>query len=178
MAERDLLAGEELVWRGSPSHVKYLRSYVLAVILLIALVAFIIGLYLNQAALPAMLQGGAFMLVAPVLLAIPVLIFLYRWIEIRSEVYEVTTQRIFYITGIFSKNREQLEIYRIKDMQVAEPFKYRLFGKGNILLETSDRSTPTFTFEAVPHPRDLADTLRRYVEIRREQKGVRELDME
>lgn len=111
-------------------------------------------------------------------LIVPLFFALYLWMIIRSRVYEVTTQRIFYTTGIFSKTREEWEIYRIKDMRVEQPFKLRVFGKGNIVLETSDRSIPNFVIEAVPEPRSLADRIRQLVEERRRSRGVRELDVD
>ena len=111
-------------------------------------------------------------------LIVPIFIALYIWLMLRSRVYELTTQRLFYTTGIFSKHREEWEIYRIKDMRVEEPFKLRLFGRGNIVLETSDRSTPVFTMEGIPEPRQLADRIRLMVEERRKARGVREVDVE
>jgi uncharacterized membrane protein YdbT with pleckstrin-like domain len=111
-------------------------------------------------------------------LVVPIFVGLWKYLVTRSRRYEVTTQRIFYSSGVFSRERDQLEIYRVKDMRVVEPFFYRMVGRGNVLLDTSDRTTPTFVFEAVRDPRELADLLRTHVEARRRQKGVRELDME
>ncbi|MDQ1255787.1 MAG: hypothetical protein QG656_381 [Candidatus Hydrogenedentes bacterium] len=111
-------------------------------------------------------------------LIVPIVIAFVQWLKIRSRRYQITTQRIFYLTGIFNKNRDQIEIYRVKDIRVSEPFFLRLFGKGNIILDTSDKTTPVFVFEAVPKPRELADVIRQTVEARRVEKGVREVDME
>jgi uncharacterized membrane protein YdbT with pleckstrin-like domain len=111
-------------------------------------------------------------------LIVPIFIALWKYLVTRSRQYEVTTQRIFYSSGVFSRQRDQLEIYRVKDMRVVEPFFYRLVGRGNVILDTSDRTTPTFVFESVQEPRALADLLRTHVEARRREKGVRELDME
>lgn len=137
---------ETLVWRGSPSHVSQLGTYVLCVLFC--------------------------------WLIVPIFIAIWKWIVLRTRRYELTNQRLFYSWGVFSKHHEELEVYRIKDFRVEEPFLYRIFGKGNVILQTSDRSTPDFVMEAVARPRDLADKIRQQVEQRRDEKRVRELDMD
>ena len=111
-------------------------------------------------------------------LIVPLFIALWRWLQVHFQRYELTTERLFYTTGILSKHREEWEIFRVKDMHVVEPFKLRLFKHGHIVLETSDRSQPNFTLEAVPHPRELAGRIRQLVEERRKARGVREIDVE
>ncbi len=41
----------------------------------------------------------------------------------------------------------ELELYRVKDIVLNEPFLLRLVGLSNIVLVTSDRSTPVFVVE-------------------------------
>ncbi len=111
-------------------------------------------------------------------LVVPIFIALDIWLKIRTQIYELTSQRLFFTTGIFSKNREEWELYRVKDMRIDEPFKLRMFGCGNVILETSDRSNPQFVLQAIPNPRKLADTIREIMEERRRARGVRELDVD
>ncbi|MBI2435527.1 MAG: PH domain-containing protein [Candidatus Hydrogenedentes bacterium] len=111
-------------------------------------------------------------------LIVPIFIALWIWIKVRTQVYELTSQRLFFTTGILSKQREEWELYRVKDMRIEEPFKLRLFGKGNIVLETSDRSIPNFVLQAVDQPKQLSARIRQLVEERRRTRGVRELDVE
>lgn len=111
-------------------------------------------------------------------LVIPIFIALWKWLEVRSTRYELTTQRILSTTGIFSKHTDSIELYRVKDFCVREPFWYRLFGVGNVHLDTSDRSSPVFEFRAIREPRALADAIRHQVEHLRSVKGVREMDMD
>ncbi len=111
-------------------------------------------------------------------LIIPIFIALWKWILVRSVRYELTTQRILVTTGVFSKETDSMELYRVKDLRVHEPFWYRLVGVGNVELDTSDHTTPVFTFDAVHNARGLADTIRNQVEALRMVKGVREMDMD
>jgi uncharacterized membrane protein YdbT with pleckstrin-like domain len=109
-------------------------------------------------------------------LVIPIFIAAWRWIVTNCIRYELTAQRVFLSTGVFNRKTDTLELYRVLDMQIAEPLFLRMFGLGNLVLTTSDRTTPTFTFQAVKNPRALADMLRKQVETCRVSKGTREID--
>lgn len=115
------------------------------------------------------------------ILIIPIPWAFYRWLKTRNHVYEVTTQRIRETTGILNKQTDDMEIYRVKDMRLDQPFFLRLVGAGNIHLLTSDRTNEEFVLRAVrpkDGPRALLDAIRHHVEVRRDQKRVREIDME
>jgi uncharacterized membrane protein YdbT with pleckstrin-like domain len=111
-------------------------------------------------------------------LIIPIFIALWRYVVTSNMRYTLTTQRLGYRHGVLSKEADVLELYRVKDMRVLEPFFLRMFGMGNIIMDTSDRSHPTFILQAVPEPARLRDIIRNHVERRRDEKGVREVDFE
>jgi uncharacterized membrane protein YdbT with pleckstrin-like domain len=92
-------------------------------------------------------------------------------------VYEVTTERIRFSTGIFSRKSSELELYRVRDYSVVKPFLLRLVGRGNIVLETADRSTPEFVMHAIPGVDALKDQIRNHTEIMRQRRGVRDLEI-
>jgi uncharacterized membrane protein YdbT with pleckstrin-like domain len=108
---------------------------------------------------------------------VPIPYVLWRWIELRCRVYEITDQRIRYSSGVFTKSREDLELYRVKDYRLIQPFWFRILGLGHVELISSDRTHPVFVLRAVPNPEAVLDTLRDLVEKRRDEKRVRELDM-
>jgi hypothetical protein len=51
-------------------------------------------------------------------------------------------------------------------------------GVENIQLNTSDTSSPLVLIEAIPHSVGFGDKIRNQVETIRQQKGVREIDVE
>ena len=51
-------------------------------------------------------------------------------------------------------------------------------GIENVQLNTSDTSSPFVLIQAIPHRVGLGDKIRNQVEIIRQQKGVREIDVE
>lgn len=109
-------------------------------------------------------------------LIVPLFFALKAWLQIRTQKYEVTNQRIRTTIGILSKRTDELELYRVKDTTLLQPFFLRLFGLATIEIETSDRSTPLVFLHAIKGADALREELRNCVEHLREQKGVRELD--
>ena len=59
-----------------------------------------------------------------------------------------------------------------------QPFFLRLFGLGNIVMQTSDRSHPSVRLRAIRDGEQLYERIRAAVEESRARKGVRELDVE
>ena len=111
-------------------------------------------------------------------LIIPIIYAIVKWIQLRCRVYELTTQRVRIRQGVFSKRTDELELYRVKDSTVLEPFWQRLFGVGNIVISTNDTTNPTLTLEALPHARDIREKLRAAIEDCRDRKRVRIAELE
>jgi uncharacterized membrane protein YdbT with pleckstrin-like domain len=111
-------------------------------------------------------------------LIVPIFIALTRYLQTKNNVFELTTERLKITEGVFSKVTETLELYRVKDIEVRQPFIYRMLGVENIQVNTSDMSSPVILLQAIPKAVGLADKLRNQVEIIRVQKNVREIDLE
>ncbi len=110
-------------------------------------------------------------------LIIPAIYGLFRYFLLRSHRYELTNQRLKETYGVFNKRRDDLELYRIKDISVEQPFQLNLVGLGNIVLDTSDKTTPKVTIQAIK-AFEVVDLLRDQVERIRMLKKTREVDME
>ena len=111
-------------------------------------------------------------------LIVPIFIGLWHWLKLRSRVYEVTTQRIRIRQGIFNKRTDELELYRVKDTTLVEPFWVQLFKLGNIEVTTTDLTTPLVILEGIPQASWLREELRKSVEICRDKKRVRLAELE
>jgi uncharacterized membrane protein YdbT with pleckstrin-like domain len=107
------------------------------------------------------------------LLVLPLPWVLVRWMQRRSNVIEITTERLRITSGIFSKRSEELELYRVRDITFLQPFLLRMFGCGTLVLTTSDSSTPTITLTGIPSAIELRDGLRAAVERCRDRKRSR-----
>ena len=111
-------------------------------------------------------------------LVVPLFILLWQWLVIRNTVYELTNERLKLRRGVLNKHLDEVELYRVRDYKLEQPFFLRLVGLGNIVLQTSDRSHPSVRLRAIRDGEQLYERLRAAVEECRARKGVRELDVE
>src|SRR5215468_4224267 len=111
-------------------------------------------------------------------LLVPIFFALARYLQTKCKVFELTTQRFKITSGVFTKKTETLELYRVKDIETRQPFLSRLVGSENVQMTTTDASSPSVVIDAVPSSVGFGDKLRNQVEIIRQQKRVREIDIE
>ena len=164
---------EETVWRGNVSQWKNFGFFILQALL--AAVIVIVFVTVRGQSPPEIRNFAPSILI---LLAVPIFIAGRRYLQTKCKVYELTSERIKMSEGVFSKVMDTLELYRVKDIETRQPFLYRLCGIENVQLNTSDTSSPFVLIEAIPHHVGLADKIRNQVETIRQQKGVREIDVE
>ena len=109
---------------------------------------------------------------------IPALWAGWKWLTVRCHRFEISTERLKMFEGVLNRSVDEIELYRVKDTQIQQPILYRLFGLGHVILETSDRSHPKATLNAIKGPREVGEILRREVESLRDKKRVREVDFD
>jgi uncharacterized membrane protein YdbT with pleckstrin-like domain len=107
---------------------------------------------------------------------IPVFIGFWKWLQVRCMKYELTSQRLRLSVGVLSRRIDELELYRVKDSRFEQPFGLRIFGLGNIILQTSDPSDPVLELRAVRDGQGVREKLRAHVEALRSSKRVIEVD--
>jgi membrane protein YdbS with pleckstrin-like domain len=156
------MSDEKIIFRGSPSQV--LNADVFAGCALVAIVLIVLSIAF----------WWAFLLLLPV----PIGIAAWKWLELKCRVFEVTSERIRMSQGIFTRRTDELELYRVNDISVVEPFILRSLGLGHVVLTTNDTSTPVLTISAVRRVKELREELRKCVETCRERKRVRVTEME
>lgn len=156
-------SAESPIWEGSPSQWLNFGVFFLCALFAAACIAAAIALTEPWAA---------------ACVAIPAAIVLWRWIKVRTTKLVVTTERITVQTGVLSRHRWDMELYRVKDTTLHEPFLLRLVGLANIQLESSDRTTPTMVLPALHDAEALRQKIRANVERLRALRGVREMDMD
>jgi uncharacterized membrane protein YdbT with pleckstrin-like domain len=111
-------------------------------------------------------------------LVIPLFVILWKWLVVKNTKYELTTERLRLRYGVFNKKTDELELYRVRDYKLDQPFFLRIFSLSNIVLTTSDKTHPRVVLEAITDGEELREKLRKYVEVCRTRKGVREVDIE
>ena len=164
---------EQTVWRGTSSQWKNFGRYLWnAIICAVILVIFAI---LWHSGRPQVKNFSPYILL---LLLVPIFMALARYLQTKNKIYELTTERLKTTEGVFSKVTDTLELYRVKDLEMRQPFLYRIARIENVQVNTSDASSPLVLMEAIPSAVALGDKIRNQVEVIRAQKGVREIDVE
>lgn len=111
-------------------------------------------------------------------LIVPAFIGLWKYLQVRTTRYELTTQRLRVRTGVLSRETQDMELYRVRDYTVQQSFLYRLFSIADLVMETSDKTNPRIILRAVPNAEALMDQVREQVEQMRQTRGVREIDVQ
>jgi membrane protein YdbS with pleckstrin-like domain len=110
--------------------------------------------------------------VAPVPLALGVLLLLLLWIKVKSCSYRLTTQRLFVRRGWLAKHVNELELYRVKDVVVDQGILQRLLDYGTITVLADDDTTPEVTLVRVSRPTEVKELLRTQYRAARQREGV------
>src|ERR1700756_118531 len=81
----------------------------------------------------------------------------YRFIFIRNCRYIITPEVIRISRGIFFKRTDQLEMFRIKDYIITQPFLLQIFRLMDVTLKSTDPENPVIWLRGVPES-DIIDT--------------------
>ena len=167
---REAMTSEEIICKSSPSQIIHLP-----ILLLGALIATAISVGLGLFVGPAV---PVYLGIIAIVWFVCLLPWLWKSLNTRFFNYAMTNERLKLTTGIFSRETDVLELYRVKDMAISQPFLLRIFGLSNVTLTTSDRTTPVLKLEAIRDGDKVLDTIRAHVEALRERKRVREVYFE
>jgi uncharacterized membrane protein YdbT with pleckstrin-like domain len=125
-----------------------------------------------------MIVGGLFFLPAFIAIILPAMYVLWRYFVVRTQVFELTNERLRVTRGVINQKIDEIELYRVKDSQMVRPWWMRLTGLASIVLETSDRTMPNLEIPAIHGGAEVREILRKQVEIQRDKKRVREMDFD
>src|SRR5688572_5460671 len=110
-------------------------------------------------------------------LVVPIFIVIWKWLVLRNIRYELTTERLKVRQGVFNKLLDEVELYRVRDYRLEQPFWLRLFSLGNIELNTTDASNPHVLLRGIRESERVYEQIRKYVEENRVKKRVLPLDL-
>jgi uncharacterized membrane protein YdbT with pleckstrin-like domain len=155
------MVDESALWRGCPSQWLNLGAY---------LGSFLLALGIGI--------GGFFFPPALIALLFPLGFAFWKFLVVRSQVFELSCQRLRVRTGVINHTIDEVELYRVKDTMVLRPWWMRITGLSSIRMETSDRTLPQLTIPAIPNGMEVREMLRKQVEAERDRKRVREMDFD
>ncbi len=159
---------ETHLWTTTPSQLTNIKVYLASALLIIAIIS--IHLFILYKT-----DNNFWVLY---LFIIPIVIrAFWAYLIVKCTKYELTTERFKRTSGVFNVISDELELYRIKKHLLELPWYLRLFGLGNILLITSDKTDDTIVLKAIHNSKQRRQNIRDQTEICRKRKGVQEFDL-
>lgn len=80
-----------------------------------------------------------------------------------TKYYRITTERVRFSQGMLSKDREDIELVRIQDLDQTQTFGERLLNIGDIIISSHDTTQPKLVLENVGDVQRVHEILRRAV---------------
>ncbi len=87
-------------------------------------------------------------------------VLLARVAQLKSTYYEVTSDRIEWARGIFSRRIDNLDLFRVVDLRLQRSLWDCIVGIGMVALVTTDKTDPEFSFMKLKGARKLYDILK------------------
>jgi hypothetical protein len=97
-------------------------------------------------------------------------------IETHAVRYELTTERLRVIRGVLNRSFDDLELTRVRDVSVEQSLAQRALGIGNVLVVTTDASTPELLLHDVDDPQGVKELIRAAVREQRQRLRVRQFE--
>lgn len=110
-------------------------------------------------------------------LVVPIFVALVAYLKTRCTRFVLTTHRLKTRRGVLSPVEDEIELYRVKDSRVIWPLPERFFSLGTVELATSDDSHPLLPMPGLRAADRVRAVIRDTVEQRRQERGVREVDV-
>ncbi len=99
----------------------------------------------------------------------------YKYLSILSATYYLTGQQLIITRGVFARSINYLEIYRIKDILVNQPFWMKAFGLMNMTLLSFDTAEPLLALKGI-RVSSLPQSIRNHVQECRQRNKVLTVD--
>jgi uncharacterized membrane protein YdbT with pleckstrin-like domain len=152
---------ENTLWKGSPSQWLNIGPFSAALLLAVGIAV-----------------GSVFFPPAFAALVLPLGYMFWKFLVVRTQIFELTSERLRVTSGVINQHVDEIELYRVKDSLMIRTWWMRLTGLASIELETSDRSIPKLVIPAIHGGMEMREILRKQVEAQRDKKRVRETDID
>ena len=87
----------------------------------------------------------------------------------------ITPEVVRITRGLFFKRTDQVEMYRIKDYIITQPFMLQVFHLMDLTLKSTDPENPVICLRGIPES-DIIDTIRDHVQEARRHNRIYELN--
>lgn len=90
-----------------------------------------------------------------------------------GTVYEVTSQRIRVIKGVFGNTIDEVELVRVRDTRVKQHLGERVLDVGDITIISTDPSNPELVLNNIKNPMEVRELIRNAINKEKDRRGLR-----
>lgn len=101
-------------------------------------------------------------------LLFPIPVLVYQWLQVRATSYRLTSQRIIVRSGVLSRKVEEVELFRIRDLELHASLLERPFGVATLSLHSTDRTAPTLALEGIADAEAVKEAMRTRIRVLRD----------
>jgi hypothetical protein len=84
-------------------------------------------------------------------------LLLYQWMKLASTRYRLTTKRIEWEAGLFSKRIDGIDVWRVRHVEYFQSVGDRLGSVSRLHLFVQDRQEPEIVLRGLPAAREIYD---------------------
>lgn len=103
------------------------------------------------------------------------LFLVYKFIYLQLLIYSVTGEQLVIKHGVFTRNSDYIELYRIVDYDERRNFIQQILGLKTVSVYSGDRTNPRLDIIGVLEGNDMVGIIRERVEYNKLRKGVYEI---
>jgi hypothetical protein len=89
------------------------------------------------------------------------LILSIKMARLKTTRYEVSADRIEWSRGLLDRRVDNLDMFRVIDLKLRRSLLDCIVGIGTVMVITTDKTDPEFTFEKIRNPRKLYDIIKK-----------------
>jgi hypothetical protein len=93
--------------------------------------------------------------------AVILLVFIIRAVNLKMIYYEITPVRIEWSRGLIDRKVDNIDMFRITDLKLRRNLLDCMLGIGKVVLITTDKTDPEFTFKKIRNSRILYDIIKK-----------------
>ena len=101
-------------------------------------------------------------------------IMYYRFVYLKGMRYTITDQQLVYEHGVFTRNRDYVELYRVVDYDERRSFLQMILGLKTVIIHSGDRTTPKLDITGLRENADIIGALRERVAYNRSRMNIHE----
>ena len=98
-----------------------------------------------------------------------------RYVYLRRMLFCINEEQVRYEYGIFTLQRDYIELYRVVDYSEQRSFAQMLFGLKTVSIYSGDRTNPKLDIYGVKERLDVVSIIRERVEYNKRRKGIYEI---